>query len=1128
MNKFISYSILFLALTVFSTQKSYCITKTVGASGADYTTLKGAFDAINAGTITGAITLQVVGNTTETASAVLNASGNGSASYSSVFIYPTVVGKTISGNIAGALIQLNGADNVTINGSLNQGNLAKDLTISNTGTNGQAIVFINDASNNNIKYCIITGSNSTIYSGVVVFSTAVTTGNNNNTIDNCNITASGTNYPANLIYSLGTASKDNSTNTITNCNLFNFRGAMSAAIKDSANTTDWAINNNSIYQTTAYTCVAGTTYGIYINNTSGNSFSIVGNYIGGNSALCNGTWTTNSSTVNNRFVGMYLNVGSTVASSIQTNTIQNFNWYSSGTNFAAPGTWCAVYVVAGNVGIGNNKGNVIGNSVVTGSILVTNSTNNTCSYGIINASSGTVNISNNTIGSITVAGSVAGNSHSLYLIDNTNTATTTNITINNNLIGSLTTPKSINTPTLGGTGTPVKQYINCILNLSAGSIFITNNTIANINNDQDVVPASAFNAMIFGIYTLAGTNTITGNTIKNLSAKTTSVLGGTGINSSLIGIAMTSPTLGGQTISNNTIHSFTNSYTGTNLISIAGIVYDGPTSGTNIVSKNIIHSLSVASSSTSSKLNGIYITSGTTTYQNNMIQLGLKVDGTAITNGYVINGIYDSTGTNNFYYNSIYIGGAGVSGTTSSTYAFNSLVTTNVRNIKDNIFFNNRSGGTTGKHYAVKIGGTTVNPTGLTSNNNDYYVGTGGVLAYYNAADRTTLAAWQTAIGQDANTISGDPQFNTPDGTAISEDLHINPITLPPTVAAGTPIAGITDDIDGNTRNTTMPCIGADELLPCSSPTIQPTGLTFVSTTTSTTASFNPSPNVDHYLVVRSTNATLTASPVNNTIYVAGNTFGGGISVAYQSTTTFTDINLVANTKYYYFVFAVNANCTGGPLYLTTSPLIGSVAIIHDVYVSRIINPTDTIAANSVQNVSICFKNKGAFTENSILLGYQRNTLTPVLENWSGSIAPGDSVIYNFLSTFVANTSGPSFTLCAYTKMTSDQDTTNDKLCKTIVFSSNLGINTISKAIDFKLFPNPAHDKLNISFSNINKGLTRFTIYNMQGLKLYDDQINITTDTYNKTINVNNLKSGIYFLKIENNSQAFNKKFVVD
>jgi hypothetical protein len=154
--------------------------KTVGPSG-DYTTLKLAFDAINAGTISGDITLQITGSTTETASAVLNASGTGGASYTAVSISPTTSGVTISGNITGALVDLNGADHVSINGQYN-GN--KELTLSNTATGSSSTVrFIGDASNNTITNCNLLGSSSTAAYGVVLFSTGKPTtgvGNDSN------------------------------------------------------------------------------------------------------------------------------------------------------------------------------------------------------------------------------------------------------------------------------------------------------------------------------------------------------------------------------------------------------------------------------------------------------------------------------------------------------------------------------------------------------------------------------------------------------------------------------------------------------------------------------------------------------------------------------------------------------------------------------------------------------------------------------------------------------------------------------------------------------------------------------------------------------------------------------------
>ena len=109
------------------------VTATAGTAGpTSYTTVKASFDAINAGTHQGVIVITVDANTTEAASAVLNASGSGSASYSSINIYPTVTGLSLSGNLAAPLIDLNGADNVTIDGRVNATGSTIDLVFINT------------------------------------------------------------------------------------------------------------------------------------------------------------------------------------------------------------------------------------------------------------------------------------------------------------------------------------------------------------------------------------------------------------------------------------------------------------------------------------------------------------------------------------------------------------------------------------------------------------------------------------------------------------------------------------------------------------------------------------------------------------------------------------------------------------------------------------------------------------------------------------------------------------------------------------------------------------------------------------------------------------------------------------
>jgi len=88
-------------------------------------------------------------------------------------------------------------------------------------------------------------------------------------------------------------------------------------------------------------------------------------------------------------------------------------------------------------------------------------------------------------------------------------------------------------------------------------------------------------------------------------------------------------------------------------------------------------------------------------------------------------------------------------------------------------------------------------------NYNDYYT-TGLYLGWW-GANEAKLSDWQKASGQDANSKSANPIYNS------ATDLHPRSDSLYHT---GTSIVGVTDDIDGNKRNTLTPDIGAVEFIP--------------------------------------------------------------------------------------------------------------------------------------------------------------------------------------------------------------------------------------------------------------------------------------------------------------------------
>lgn len=743
-----------------------------------YATLKAAFDAINAGTHTGAISIEVCGDTSEgTATAALNASGAGSASYSQIIIRPsggvarTISGATTAGN---PMIDLNGADNVTINGQNTGGD---SLTISNTSTgstSGTSTIRLQaDATNNLITNASILGS-ATMAAGtnggnIWFGAAAVSTGSDNNTVSNCNIGPAGANLPTKGVYFSGSSNTDpgtaNSGIIINNNNIFDYFSATvsSAGIDLNSGSVGTQITNNRFYQTATRTMTTTslTHSAIRISNTSG-AYTITGNTIGFASSAGTGTYTV-VATATSPIIPINLSVNTTPSTSVQNNTIAGIaiSGASSGTSSSA--AFRAIYVGSGLTNIGDTTGNTIGSQSVTGSITYTSSSTSASDViGIFNFGSSNWTVSNNTVGGITASSSSTGaaNVYGIRL----NTGSTVTTTISNNTVGG---------------------------------------TVA--NSLQSTAAAATTGTQVAGIFVSTSIATVNGNTIRNLTAP-----GGTGTTTaaSVVGIAFVSATPVNN-VAQNTIFNLSNTNPTTATV-VTGIQFTGGTG--NIVERNLIHSLTSLTTSTTAEINGIRIAAGTTTYRNNMIAIGAGVTnaiGTGAAAG--INGINEpsASGTDSFFHNSVYIGGTPSAGVGPS-FAFNSLVTTNTRSFRDNIFFNARSNGAaTGKNYAVQVGGTAANPSGLTLNNNVYFAnGTGGVFGRFNSADVANLAAWKTAVGQDASSFESNPQYNDP--TNATPDLHLHPTNS--TLAEGNGAdVGVTNDFDGQTRSGLTPVdIGAD------------------------------------------------------------------------------------------------------------------------------------------------------------------------------------------------------------------------------------------------------------------------------------------------------------------------------
>ena len=137
-------------------------------------------------------------------------------------------------------------------------------------------------------------------------------------------------------------------------------------------------------------------------------------------------------------------------------------------------------------------------------------------------------------------------------------------------------------------------------------------------------------------------------------------------------------------------------------------------------------------------------------------------------------------------------------GMAANSITFSSSTPPSNIDIRNNIIVNSQTGSYS--RYAVYSSGTSTNFSNINNNN---YVSNGDIG--FLTSNRVTLANWQTATGQDANSVNIAPVF------VSSTDLHLVPASNLALNDLGTPIAAVTTDIDGEARSLTAPDMGADE-----------------------------------------------------------------------------------------------------------------------------------------------------------------------------------------------------------------------------------------------------------------------------------------------------------------------------
>lgn len=853
-----------------------------------YATVKSAFDAINLGTHQGAITIKVIAATvTETAPAVLYNSGvnpDGTSSYTSVHMYPTASNRLVTGAIVGALIDLDGADNVRIDGKVNGTGAVKNLILRNTSTDAAAsnIRFVNSAEGNTVEDCILRSRNrASTAGGTVFFSNSPNggNGNSNNSIlrnDIHGYDASSANRPRVAIYSNGTATSPNASNTIHANNFINFlANANSWGVRTGPSTTNWTISSNHFYQTDAsFPTTAGRTHYVIDVSSDGSDFVIEDNVIGGQQEGAGGGQFDISGLFGNVFYG--INIGATVVSAtVRNNTIKNISHSSTST-----GQFFGIRVLGGDVTVANNT---IGDGLTL--IKTTSGTRaNGLSRGIQLSGSGSITASGNTVSGIVTQTDVDKIGHSFYGIDCTTLAPRT---LTGNVVGSETDANSIVTSSIADS--TLVQHLYGIVSASEGTI--SANTIANISNGTTGTAASHVRGIL--ISAAAGNTTVSGNIVRDLSTASASASATNA--SAMVGISNIANVAGTtQVISGNSVFNLSSS-NGTANSSVIGIHLRAAAAGSHEVSNNFVHSLTPSSNSTSAVVRGISLETGSATISNNIVNVG-----TGVSNGNQVFALWEPGTVNNNYdmhHNTLVVSGS-TTNTSTLTYALFSNSAANTKSIRNNILVNSRSSSSgTNLHFAARVTAM----TGVTMDYNDYFVsGTGGTITRLNTTNHATLAAWQTATGQNVNSYNLNPTFSTSPPTTLATHYV-------PTCGMNGANGLVANDYAGTSR-ANPPSIGAFEV------TQRVPAITDIAVTTCSGVAFSVTPvNGTNGFVPAGTTYTWSApSPVAG---ISGLALGNGMSSigGTLTSTNGTPTNVV------YTVTPIAGGCTGATFKVTVT-----------------------------------------------------------------------------------------------------------------------------------------------------------------------------------------------------------------
>lgn len=738
-----------------------------------YPTLKAAFDAVNTGAHRGDIHIEILADTTETTSAVLNASGVGAAQYGSLVVQPIGVRRIVGDPGAGLpLIDLNGADQVRIDGNqLNNGS----LEISNTNTSnvaGTSTIRLRGE----VQGAELTGlsifSRATVPmgapGGAVVLSGATGQGIDTITISNNVIGAPTASSALRQGFfcqgSVASAEAGNASITVGSNRFVDVFApdANTAAIYVSNGCHTMAIGGNQIHQSVVRqfdTLTTPVTYhGVRIDVTTAvanaGAIDVGGNRIGARDV---DTSDNVFSGGNAKFIGIFLRLSPDQVGSANFNQIARLQ-----------------RIGASASGVGDNA-----------------------AFVAINIASGVFTANNNEIGPLLVE---------------TNTGSPTEVTAlamrgPAELLISGLDIRDVRVRSVGGLTDFRLHGVLCSASPNGGAFLRIRNARIGDSEFASLISESAspLGGRVVGIQSDCQNNDIQSNTIRRISGPS---YGGPNGLPATQGIWVRAPANGSALVIKNRVYELSNTY-GVAAPVVQGIsVESDATTGLNEVSQNVVFTLQAREGGLASMQGMLLKTASSLLVHNNSVYLGRRPDASQIMGVTGMTGVrIEGTGQVLFRQNSVLVeGGSGGGGVPTSAVQ---VVAPSAALLENNVIANLRTVDQTAvPHIALWL-------LDGHSNAHDYnliHAGGGGAIAVRrsygnNHQDYPTLASWLAVSGGGTHSLDANPRFQ------LKDVLHLRGDSPAHNVGATNLVPPMPWDIDEDLRpgSDGLVDLGADE-----------------------------------------------------------------------------------------------------------------------------------------------------------------------------------------------------------------------------------------------------------------------------------------------------------------------------